>query len=157
MVSIYLFTPLRARMFALASSSAPIFVCFCADAGGCTNEQAAAGVLGYTQVSWDNKSGKEKQPSSSKKHWGDLTHSERVAAVALGYTGARWDKGGKKDEPASAEKYWAELNACQPATQPPGKGLVMCACILSFMSNSMCEHRAYQLCVFIHQLNRNWG
>ena len=95
-------------------------------------------MLGYTQVSWDNKSGKEKQPSSSKRHWGDLTHSESVAAVALGYTGARWDKGGKKDESASAEKYWAELDACQPAT--PGNGLVMCAPNIS----DLCVHTPFK-------------
>ena len=31
-------------------------------------KQVAAGVLGYTQVSWDNLSGKEKQPASAE-HW----------------------------------------------------------------------------------------
>ena len=68
--------------------------------------------MGYTQVSWDNESGKEKQPSSAKKRWDKLTHLERVAAVVLGYTGSMWDKGGKKHQPASASKYWAELTSC---------------------------------------------
>jgi len=63
-------------------------------------------------VSWDNKSGKENQPPSAKKQWDKLTHIERAAAVALGYTGSMWDKGGKKHQPASASKYWAELTSC---------------------------------------------
>ena len=78
----------------------------------CDSEQAAARVLGYTQVSWDNASGKEKQPSSAKKHWAKLSHIERVAAVVLGYTGSMWDKGGKKYQPVSASKYWAGLTSC---------------------------------------------
>ena len=62
---------------------------------GCNSEQVAAGILGYTQVSWDNESGKEQQPSSAKKRWTQLTFQERAAAAVLGYTGSMWDKGGK--------------------------------------------------------------
>ena len=69
-------------------------------------------VLGYTQASWDNKSGREKQPSSSKKYWNQLTMRERAAAAALGYTEWKWDKGDKSDEPASANKHWTALTAC---------------------------------------------
>ena len=69
-------------------------------------------MLGHTQTSWDNKSGREQQPSSSEKYWTQLTTREKAAASALGYTQWKWDKGGKKDEPASANKYWAELTAC---------------------------------------------
>ena len=75
-------------------------------------EQWAAVVLGYTKASWDNKSGKEQQPSSSEKYWTQLTARERAAASALGYTQWKWDKGGKKHKPASANKDWAELTAC---------------------------------------------
>ena len=76
---------------------------------GWSIEQWAAVVLGYTQASWDNKSGKEKQPSSSKKYWNELTARERAAALNLGYTQWMWDGG---DVPASVNKNWAELTAC---------------------------------------------
>ena len=79
---------------------------------GCTIEEWAVVVLGYTQASWDNKSGKEQQPSSSQKYWTQLTARERAAALALGYTQWKWDKGDKEHEPASANKDWAELTAC---------------------------------------------
>ena len=47
--------------------------------------QQAAVLLGYTQVSWDNASGKEAQPASASKKWGDLTAQEKSAATVLGY------------------------------------------------------------------------
>ena len=75
----------------------------------CTIEEWAAVVLGYTQASWDNESGREQQPSSSEKYWVQLTARERAAAAALGYTQWSWDKG---DKPASANKNWAELIVC---------------------------------------------
>ena len=81
---------------------------------GCehNSEQVAAEVLGYTQVSWENLSGNEPQPSSHKKSWSELTHSERVAAVLLGYTGKVWDnESGSELQPASAYKSWAELKS----------------------------------------------
>ena len=70
-------------------------------------------MLGYTQVSWDNKSGKEKQPASADKAWAELTRSERAAVMVLGYTATTWDnESGSEPKPASAKKYWAELRAC---------------------------------------------
>ena len=80
---------------------------------GCNSEQAAAEALGYTQVSWDNLSGKEKQPSSIDKHWSELTDKEKAAAVVLGYSATSWDdESGSEPQPASADKHWAELTAC---------------------------------------------
>ena len=73
---------------------------------GCTDEQKAAGVLGYTQVSWDDESGKEPQPSSTDKGWVQLSDKERAAAVSLGYTQAIWD------QPAAVSKYWDGLTSC---------------------------------------------
>ena len=82
---------------------------------GCehNSEQVAAEVLGYTQVSWENLSGDEPQPSSHKKSWSELRHSERVAAVLLGYTGKVWDnESGSEPQPASAKKQWSQLSPC---------------------------------------------
>ena len=80
---------------------------------GCNSKQVAAGILGYTQVSWDNQSGKEKQPASADKHWAALTQHERLAAMVLGYTRATWDnESGSESQPLSADKHWAELTAC---------------------------------------------
>ena len=80
---------------------------------GCNSEQVAAGILGYTQVSWDNESGKEQQPVSALKAWAALTQHERSSAMVLGYTRATWDnKSGSELQPASANKHWAELTAC---------------------------------------------
>ena len=87
-------------------------ICFAAPKGSsgyssvCADEQKAAGVLGYTQVSWDNESGEEPQPASYDKFWTELTDEERAAAVSLGYTQAIWD------QPAAGNKYWAELTSC---------------------------------------------
>ena len=82
---------------------------------GCEHysEQVAAEVLGYTQVSWENLSGNEPQPSSHTKYWSELRHSERVAAVVLGYTGKVWDnESGSEPRPASVDKQWSELSPC---------------------------------------------
>ena len=80
---------------------------------GCKDERAAARALGYTQVSWDNKSGKEKQPASEDKSWAALTQHERAAAMVLGYTRTMWDnKSESEADSASAAKHWAELTAC---------------------------------------------
>ena len=67
----------------------------------------AAKVLGYTQLSWDNKYGKEKQPATAKKYWDGLTEAQRLAAIALGYNGKIWDK--DKKLPPAMEKHWAKL------------------------------------------------
>ena len=37
------------------------------------NEKAAAVLLGYTQVSWDDDSDSEPQPASDTKRWAALT------------------------------------------------------------------------------------
>ena len=80
---------------------------------GCVNEQVAAGVLGYTEVSWDNFSGKEPQPSSADKYWAQLTDKEKAAARVLGYTGKIWDnESGAETQPTSASNYWADLRVC---------------------------------------------
>lgn len=63
-------------------------------------------MLGYTQVSWDDESGRELQPPSSEKYWAQLTDKERAAATVLGYTKAIWN------QPASVDKYWNELTSC---------------------------------------------
>ena len=54
------------------------------------SEQQAAVLLGYTQVSWDNASGKEAQPASASTKWTDLTTQERLVATVLGYTEQTW-------------------------------------------------------------------
>ena len=95
---------------------------------GCehNSEQVAAEVLGYTQVSWENLSGNEPQPSSHKKSWSELRHSERVAAVLLGYTGKVWDnESGSEPQPASADKPWSELSPCADEGGYPN---FVCAC-----------------------------
>ena len=80
---------------------------------GCNSEQAAAGALGFTQGSWDNLSGQEKQPTSSDKYWTALTQHEQAAAIALGYTKTTWDNmSGSEPRPASASKGWSELTSC---------------------------------------------
>ena len=80
---------------------------------GCNSEQAAAGVLGYTQVSWDDLSGEEKQPVSSDKYWTGLTQHQQAAAIVLGYTKTTWDNmSGSEPQPASADKGWSGLTSC---------------------------------------------
>ena len=70
-------------------------------------------LLGYTQVSWDNLSGKEQQPWSSIKSWAALKSYEIAAAMLLGYTATTWDnESGSEVQPASADKSWGELTAC---------------------------------------------
>ena len=54
------------------------------------SQQQAATMLGYTRVSWDNKSGNEAQPTSASKKWNELTTQERSAATVLGYTQVTW-------------------------------------------------------------------
>ena len=69
--------------------------------------------MGYTQASWDDVSGKEKQPSATNTSFYYLTHDQRVAAMMLGYTGKSWDNdSGKETQPAVENKFWAELTTC---------------------------------------------
>ena len=70
-------------------------------------------MLGYTQVSWDNLSGKEQQPLSYLKFWTSLSANEKAAAVMSGYTQVSWDNdSGLEPQPAWDTKRWAELTAC---------------------------------------------
>ena len=79
----------------------------------CNSEQAAAVVLGFTQVSWDDLSGQEPQPWSMRKSWVELSGNEKSAAVLLGYTQTTWDNdSGSEPQPASAVKNWTDLTAC---------------------------------------------
>lgn len=79
----------------------------------CDSERAAGVALGYTQVSWDDLSGKEEQPWSSIKHWAALTDTEQKAAGLLGYTQKNWDNDSKQEpRPAAAFRFWAELAKC---------------------------------------------
>ena len=79
----------------------------------CDSERAAGVALGYTQVSWDNLSGKEEQPWSSIKHWAALSDTEQKAAGLLGYTQFIWDNESKQEpRPPAAFKHWAELSKC---------------------------------------------
>ena len=54
------------------------------------SQQQAAVLLGYTQVSWDDASGKEAQPASASKKWPDLITAEKSSATVLGYTEQTW-------------------------------------------------------------------
>ena len=86
-------------------------------------------MLGYTQASWDNLSGKEQQPLSSIKFWASLSANEKAAAVMLGYTQVSWDNdSGLEPQPASAVKNWAELTACAD-----GKDLSMSRLLLHYV------------------------
>ena len=83
------------------------------DATGWNDEQTAAKTLGYTQVTWDDASGQETEPSSVDKYWDELTTEEKSGAVDLGFTAKTWDnESGKEKQPASEYKTWAELNVC---------------------------------------------
>ena len=71
----------------------------------------AAEVLGYTQVTWDDVTGRELQPPSSNTSWYDLTHKERLAAMVFGHTATSWDNE-KEPQPADWDLYWAEMASC---------------------------------------------
>ena len=55
------------------------------------SQQQAATSLGYTEVSWDNASGKEVQPPLASTKWTGLTIQERLATTVLGYTDQTWN------------------------------------------------------------------
>ena len=79
---------------------------------GCTSEQVSAGLLGYTQASWDYMPN-VKQPAAENKYFLALTHKERQYAVALGYSEKTWDNlSGDEKQPATDGKTWAELSIC---------------------------------------------
>ena len=81
-------------------------------------------MLGYTQVSWDNLSGKEQQPWSSIKYWASLTDNEKAAAAVLGYTATTWaNDSGSEAQPASGDKAWAQLTSCSDGEEKEEEGL----------------------------------
>ena len=83
------------------------------------SEQAAAITLGFTQLTWDNLSGKEQLPWTSIKHWESLTINEKIAASALGYNETIWDNWSKTHRPpATMSKDWAKLTACANGENP---------------------------------------
>ena len=85
----------------------------------CNSEQAGARALGYTQVSWNNLSGRVRQPLSSLKSWKALTANEKVGAKLLGYKRQSWDnESGDQPQPASTNKFWHELTACGEGEHP---------------------------------------
>ena len=82
-------------------------------APACESEQDAMRVLGHTQVTLDDLSGQEPQPSSFDKSWASLTANEKEAAKLLGWTNITWDNdSGLELPPISSYKYWDELTAC---------------------------------------------
>ena len=54
-------------------------------------EKEAAESFGYTEASWDNKSGQEAQPNAISRPWDELTTKKRNALKALGLTRASWN------------------------------------------------------------------
>ena len=80
----------------------------------CNSEQAAVVALGFTQLSWDNLSGQEPQPSSwMYKFWHELTGNEKAAVTLLGYNKTTWDNdSGSEPQPTSIFKRWDKLTAC---------------------------------------------
>ena len=86
----------------------------------CNSEQLAARALGYTQLSWDNLSGKETQPFSSIKYWFSLTENEKAAAAVLGFTQVIWDNAsGSVTQPIVFSKSWTELATCADGEDIP--------------------------------------
>ena len=70
-------------------------------------------MLGFTQLSWDNLSGKETQPWSWSKYWIEMSVNEQAAIVLLGYTQRTWDNdSGLEPQPDSYLKSWSELTKC---------------------------------------------
>ena len=70
-------------------------------------------VLGYTQATLDNLSGRERQPASATKSWSELTANEKEAAELLGWKNITWDDdSGMELPPMSSYKYWDQLTAC---------------------------------------------
>ena len=79
----------------------------------CNSERDAAVLLGFTQVSWDDLSGQEPQPSSWSKYWDELSANEREAVRLLGYNQKVWDNdSGLEPQPIAFFKSWDELTKC---------------------------------------------
>ena len=75
----------------------------------CNSEQDAARVLGHTQISWDNDSGRERQPASEDRDWSQLTDRQMAAALVLGYNQGMWDGLITAPQPDTANMGWSEL------------------------------------------------
>lgn len=73
------------------------------------SEHDAVRVLGFTETTWDNLSGKEPQPAAMRQHWADLTDNEQEALKALNFNRIIWDS----QRPESAEKQWDELTQAE--------------------------------------------
>ena len=69
--------------------------------------------MGYTQITWDNESGNENEPSIVDKSWSEMTAQEKAALTVLGFTAKIWDNySGREEPPASWEKSWTRLSVC---------------------------------------------
>lgn len=75
----------------------------------CDSEQAAAKVLGYDEVSWDNLSGEVRTPLQARLPWAQLIFVQRKAAKLLGYSKGTWSTGTQTE---SSNKQWSELTKC---------------------------------------------
>ena len=98
-------------------------------------------MLGYNQVTWDNDSGRERQPWSSEKSWAALSNNEKKATVLLGYSQKSWDnESGNEPQPASEDKSWAELTLCTPGEDPSQIlrpiGVSLCLLLLGISNDS---------------------
>ena len=110
--------------------------CMFASPTACRSEQAAVVVLGYTQVTWDNLSGKERVPWSSIKSWAQLSDNEKEAATLLGYNERSWDNvSGSERPPASVDKGFAELTACSKDENPSNPRSLATYPCFSFLLN----------------------
>ena len=84
--------------------------------------------MGYTQVTWDNLSGREQQPWSSIKSWYALTASEKAAAAVLGYIQPMWDnRSGSERQPVSFYKHRDQLTACGDGEE--GCNVLVAVCV----------------------------
>ena len=101
-------TPTQMQTSISRTYNLPYLVAF---PSGCQSELAAAKALGYTQVSWDNESGNENQPSIDDKSWSEISAQEKALLTFFGYTEKTWDnESGEEERPASWEKPWSDLS-----------------------------------------------
>ena len=79
----------------------------------CDGEKAAAEVLGFNQVTWDDESGTERLPLPARLPWISLTFIEKKAVKLLGFKKNTWDYKSSSTLPAAFYKTWAELDECR--------------------------------------------
>ena len=104
----------------------------------CEAEQEGAIVLGYTEVSWDDLSGKTRQPWIASKSWRAFTDNEKIAAGLLGYNQTTWDNdSGSEPQPASAYKFWADLTTCTDSKDMFAHDVYLYSCCLHSSLRSM--------------------